>query len=342
MSKQNIRLPGLVRSLRNRHFKVISRHITPKKLANLALLYKNYLLGEEKSSGLPAIIKVEPSIACQLACTDCRGNATREDLKTRRETPFMSLDLYKKMIDELGPTLLEASLYDEGEPLMAPGIVEMVRYAANANVGTVISTNASFDPEKREIEAKLLGLADAGLDYIIFSIDGTTQQTHSAYRKGGNLSWTYENLRKFAAYVQKHNHPTRIEWQMIDFAETKEGEWQENRSEQAEARRMAHNLGVKFQLIANSLTNNQDRSYQRSNRCILPYISCAIDFRGNVSACISYDSETLTMGNLEGSPSFAALWNSPKYQELRRNHFNQNSCYTSENLRCLRCDRYKG
>ena len=58
----------------------------------------------------------------------------------------------------------------------------MVKYASAKKIYTATSTNAHYltdDNAKRTIES--------GLDRLIISIDGTTQDVYQQYRVGGNL-----------------------------------------------------------------------------------------------------------------------------------------------------------
>ena len=188
-----------------RHWDVMKRHIDPISSVNIALALASHKLGLEKSMGDPVIIKFEPSIACQLRCDCCRGGRTRQDLLGSKASRFMDINLYRKIMDEVGDTLLEASLYDEGEPLLCPDIVEMVKIAAERNVGTVISTNASFNPDSQVYRERLLGVADAGLDKMIIALDGLDAETHQAYRKGSNFYHVLANMQMLAQYVQEND-----------------------------------------------------------------------------------------------------------------------------------------
>ncbi|MFH1770742.1 MAG: SPASM domain-containing protein [archaeon] len=333
-----LELPGFSETLK-RHWSVMKRHIAPSKLLNLSKALASYKIGMDKVYSLPSIIKFESSIACHLKCYECVGEETRSNLNGK--TPFMDLDLYTEIMEENGSTLLEANLYDEGEPMTSPHIVEMVRIASMKNVGTVISTHASFKPGGN-ISNKYFNIIDEGLDKIIFAIDGVTQETHGTYRQKGNIEFSLANLKKVADYVHKQGLSTIIEWQMIQFWETVNGQWSRNVKEIEEAKIIANDLDIDICIMPNRFTNNQDKNYERQTRCILPYITCSIDFEGNVGACLAYDSPGLEMGQISPSQSLKDIWNSVLFTEMRKEHFKPENKLLNPEINCYSCDRFGG
>jgi MoaA/NifB/PqqE/SkfB family radical SAM enzyme len=93
--------------------------------------------------------------------------------------------------------------WDWGEPLMHPRIVDMIRDARRHDIHTIISTNglAGDSPER------LRALVDAGLSYIIVCVDGATQETYSAYRRGGRLARVLTTLRNLVAARGSRPYP---------------------------------------------------------------------------------------------------------------------------------------
>jgi MoaA/NifB/PqqE/SkfB family radical SAM enzyme len=80
----------------------------------------------------------------------------------------------------------------------------MVRYAADKKIYTATSTNAHYlsdDNAKRTIES--------GLDRLIISIDGTTQEVYEQYRIGGKLEKVLEGARNIVKWKKemKSNTP---------------------------------------------------------------------------------------------------------------------------------------
>lgn len=95
---------------------------------------------------------------------------------------MLQLQRFEKIIEEQRRTLINIMFYFQGEPYLNPEFLEMVKIANRKKIFTVTSTNAHYltdENAKKTIES--------GLDKIIISIDGTTQDTYEQYRVGGQL-----------------------------------------------------------------------------------------------------------------------------------------------------------
>lgn len=88
--------------------------------------------------------------------------------------------------------LLYLTFYFQGEPYLNPSFLEMVKYAVSKRIYTSTSTNAHYlndETAKKTVES--------GLDRLIISVDGTTQETYSSYRIGGKLDKVIEGTKIF-------------------------------------------------------------------------------------------------------------------------------------------------
>ena len=76
----------------------------------------------------------------------------------------------------------------------------MVSFAASKKIYTATSTNAHYlndENARRTIES--------GLDRLIISIDGTTQDVYEQYRIGGQLEKVLEGTRNIVKWKKKLN-----------------------------------------------------------------------------------------------------------------------------------------
>jgi radical SAM protein with 4Fe4S-binding SPASM domain len=99
-------------------------------------------------------------------------------------------DLFKKTIDELSDTLLYLIFYFQGEPYLHPRFLDLVKYASQKKIYTATSTNAHYLNETLARKT-----VESGLDRLIVSIDGTTQDVYEQYRVGGKLEKVLEGTR---------------------------------------------------------------------------------------------------------------------------------------------------
>jgi len=133
----------------------------------------------------PTHIDFESTNNCNLRCVMC----PREFMKEKKG--FMDLNLFKKVIDEGSRKGLKSiKLNWRGEPLIHKDIAEMVGYAKRSGIIEVMfNTNGLLLTEDRARK-----LIDAGLDKIIFSIDGATKKTYEKIRTGGNYDILIKNV----------------------------------------------------------------------------------------------------------------------------------------------------
>jgi|TARA_Y100000310_G_scaffold344458_1_gene457328 radical SAM protein with 4Fe4S-binding SPASM domain len=137
------------------------------------------------------------------------------------EEAFGSMDwnLYTKIIDEGAKNgLASIKLNWRGEPLLHPKIVEMVKYAKDKGIVEVqFNTNAQLLTE--DLSRRLI---DAGLDRIIFSVDGATTETYEKIRRGGKYDRLVNNIETFLRL--KKEKGTKLPLTRIQFVKMKENE----------------------------------------------------------------------------------------------------------------------
>jgi MoaA/NifB/PqqE/SkfB family radical SAM enzyme len=107
----------------------------------------------------------------------------------------MDVRLFERIIDQVGPYLLTASLWAWGEPLLHPRLKEVLRAARKHGVITLLSTNGQHLGKESVLEA----LIDEPPDYLILAFDGLTDGTNSAYRVGAALEPILDGVKKLAA-----------------------------------------------------------------------------------------------------------------------------------------------
>jgi radical SAM protein with 4Fe4S-binding SPASM domain len=101
-----------------------------------------------------------------------------------------SLDLatFQRLVDDL-PDLEKVTLQGLGEPLLAPHLFEMIRYAAARGVRTGFNTNGTvLTRDKAE------RLVDAGLHWLHVSLDGATPETYESIRRGADFAKVRRNV----------------------------------------------------------------------------------------------------------------------------------------------------
>ncbi|WKN46364.1 SPASM domain-containing protein [Tunicatimonas pelagia] len=275
-------------------------------------------------SGLPISLSVEPTTACNLRCPECPSGLR----SFTRPTGKLSLDLFRQTIDELHPTLLYLLLYFQGEPYLHPQFLELVEYAAQRNIYTATSTNAHF--LKDEAARKTVA---SGLDRLIVSIDGTTQETYESYRIGGKLDKVLEGTENIIRWKKKLRSLTpNVIFQFLVV--------QPNEHQIDEVQQIAKKIGVdevRFKtaqiydyeqgspLIPTKekyarYRKQADGSYAIKNKlldhCWKMWHSCVMTWDGRIVPCCFDKDAHHVLGSVQ-QKSFREIWYGEAYQQFR-------------------------
>src|SRR5215204_3630487 len=149
--------------------------------------------------GYPISISFEPTTSCNLRCPECPSGLRAFS----RPTGMLKKDFFSNTIDQLYKDLTYLVFYFQGEPYLNPDFLDMVKYASSKKIYTATSTNAHYlndDNAKRTIES--------GLDRLIISIDGTTQDVYQQYRVGGKLEKVLEGTRNVVKWKNEMKSKT--------------------------------------------------------------------------------------------------------------------------------------
>ncbi|MBC7586941.1 MAG: radical SAM protein, partial [Chitinophagaceae bacterium] len=152
------------------------------------------LTGKPLQWGYPISISFEPTTSCNLRCPEC-PSGLRE---FTRPTGMLQKSFFEQTIDDIHKDLLYLIFYFQGEPYLNPDFLNMVKYAHDKGIYTATSTNAHY-----LTDAKAKATVESGLDRLIISIDGTTQDVYQSYRIGGKLEKVLEGARNIVKWKKE-------------------------------------------------------------------------------------------------------------------------------------------
>ena len=144
--------------------------------------------------GLPVSVTFEPTTSCNLRCPEC-PSGKRE---FTRPTGMLQADFFRNTIDELYRDISYLIFYFQGEPYLNTQFLEMVKYASSKNIYTATSTNAHYLNDSNSKQT-----IESGLDRLIISIDGTSQETYEQYRIGGELNKVIEGTKNIIRWKKQ-------------------------------------------------------------------------------------------------------------------------------------------
>ncbi|MGK4422530.1 radical SAM protein, partial [Klebsiella pneumoniae] len=76
--------------------------------------------------------------------------------------------------------------------------LKMVKYAHDKRIYTATSTNAHYLTDEKAKQT-----VESGLDRLIISIDGTTQDVYQQYRVGGKLDKVLEGVKNIVKWKKE-------------------------------------------------------------------------------------------------------------------------------------------
>lgn len=303
--------------------------LTPARLWNgikvLGSYYLSLIRKKPVQWGLPVSISFEPTTSCNLRCPECPSGLRA----FTRPTGMLQKDFFRQTIDEIHKELLYLIFYFQGEPYLNPGFLEMVKYAADKKIYTATSTNAHYLTDENARKT-----VESGLDRLIISIDGTTQETYKQYRVGGNLDKVIEGAKNIVKWKKELNSKTPFVF--FQFLVVKHNEHQVE-----EIKQLAKEIGVDevrfktaqvydYENDPNNLIptidkfsrykKNKDGSYSSknklANRCWKLWHSNVITWDGLVVPCC-FDKDAMhRLGNLKNE-SFKEVWHNSNYRQFR-------------------------
>ncbi len=307
---------------------LILNRLTIRKLWNISIVYLSYQIsrisGKNIHWGRPVTISFEPTTACNLRCPECPSGLR----SFTRETGNLKSDFFRATIDQLHKDLLYLIFYFQGEPYINPEFLDMVKYAQSKGIITYTSTNAHFlnDANARKT-------VESGLDRIIISIDGTTQETYEQYRKEGKLANVIQGTKNLVKWKKQLN--SKFPKTIFQFLVVKPNEHQIE-----DVYRLGKEIGVDEVKLktaqvydfanGNELIPTKDKysRYRKMpdgtyrvknallNQCWRMWHSCVITWDGLVVPCCFDKDAKYRLGDLKAA-NFQKIWKGPDYQNFR-------------------------
>jgi len=308
------------------------RKLSPSRLLNMLQVLSSYylsrLLGSPIQWGLPFTISIEPTTACNLRCPECPSGLR----SFQRPTGNLREDFFRSVIDGLQDQLLYLIFYFQGEPYINPAFLDMVRYAHRRGIYTITSTNGHFLNDQN---AK--ATVESGLDRLIVSLDGTTQEVYEQYRRGGSLANVLQGARNVVRWKRELGATTPH--LIFQFLVVRPNEHQIEAAQRLTREIGFDELKLKTAQIydyeqGNPLIPTQDKyaryarqsdgSYRIKNKllnhCWKLWHACVITWDGRVVPCCFDKDAQHQLGDLQ-LQDFRRIWHGPAYAKFRNSLF---------------------
>jgi MoaA/NifB/PqqE/SkfB family radical SAM enzyme len=327
--------------------------ITPRRLINLYRMRRHFGRGDIELKSYPVRLTVEATNVCNLRCPGCFTGLE----EVGRERSFMPLELYERLLDEMGPYLFQLELYNWGESLLHKQVYDMIARARRHGISTIISTNFSlpFDAEKAE------RLVSSGLNVLGVSLDGASQETYEQYRVWGDIETVLRNVRLVnEAKTRLASKTPRLVWEFHVFPH--------NTGDIEQVKTMARELGMDIEVskgwvagddwqadgpVAREVAAQLNGSIGPRMPCTYLWDTAVINNDGGAAACCGSFYRQDDYGRIKieasdfGSERFRDVWNNWSYRESRRLFTERTGSKAVQRLICFDCpvtvmwERYK-
>lgn len=309
-----------------KHYLISIRYLTPLKILNRILGFVNYCFGKGQffTAMKPVFISVEPADFCQLRCPQCPVG-----MAARNKGTLIDDKVVFDTLNELKKSLIQVIFYFQGEPLLNSRLHEYIRYAHESGIYTSTSTNGMLLNSENARK-----LVESGLDKLIVSVDGTTQEVYEQYRRGGKLERASDGIRFVQEWKKKLGRKTPfVEMQFIVFGT--------NEHQIPEVKRLAKisgadGLALKTAQIYDFEKPNplhtslpaysryrklDDGSYVLKNpvrnRCRRVISGAVLNVKGSVLPCCFDKGSEFAYGSMTDA-DFMTLWQNKKATDFRK------------------------
>ena len=292
-----------------------------RKEFNYKLINWQMKKGHSILFGKPFSLVLDTCSLCNLECVWC---PTGQQRNTRTQC-VMSYDKVLTVFKKLGPYLKKVMLCNWGEPFLNKDLIKEIKIIKKKyDFHLILSSNLNVKLSQEQA----IALIKSGLDVLICSIDGATQEIYEIYRRKGNLNIVFENLNLLIKTKKENNSAgPLIIWQYLVF--------KHNEKELNIAEKLAKEIGVDEINFAKpwcpedwistlpqynnyKINNNNKKEYiQLSKQCYCLWTTMVINADGSVSPCCSVEDKQNDFGNFFNQ-SFFSLWNNKNYRIARK------------------------
>jgi radical SAM protein with 4Fe4S-binding SPASM domain len=306
------------------------RTFTFRRLFNLIKTGFSFLLSAilQKSIvwGIAPTMTIEPTNICNLKCPLCTTGAG----EMKRSAGKMSLDTFDALMNKMGDDIFFLLIYHQGEPYINQHFFDFVKIAKKKNIYVTTSTNGHYFTKKNISKS-----IESGLDSMIVSIDGVTQESFEKYRVKGNLEKVVQGTKELMQERKKRK--SRTPNVALQFLVMKH-----NESEIEEIQKLGKEMGVDRVLIKNIEVRSfdealewlpQENSFRRYNvsenefivkgqnnkkSCSRPWMSTLINWDGTFVPCCFDKNGQYPMGNIHKTSEIRDIWMGDTINDFRK------------------------
>jgi len=257
----------------------------------------------------PPYVQIEPTSICNFRCVFCYQ--TDESFSNRQSEHMgsMTLETFKRIVDEIEGNVEFVSLASRGEPLMCRDLPAMLNFAFGKFLNLKVNTNASILTEERSH-----ALLSGSVRTVVFSADAAEEPLYSQLRVNGKLEKVLRNIERFEQIRQDQYPDSKVITRVSGVFVNKEQDLE----------KMIKLWGGMVDQISFVRYNPWENVYQAPPSNVIAPCSdlwrrLFIWFDGRVNPCDTDYKSELSVGDIWQN-DIRAIWSGPDYQALRVAH----------------------
>jgi radical SAM protein with 4Fe4S-binding SPASM domain len=272
----------------------------------------------------PISMQIDPASLCNFKCAFCPTGDPRLIKQSGRAQTFMKLDLFEKIVGDISKferNLKVLKLFKDGEPMLNPHFLDMVRMAKQEKKIDRVETTSNgskLGPGFNE------ALVESGIDRVVLSIEGVTSERYLTFAR---VKFDYD------AFVEKVRHLYSIRGNMklhvktvaqnLDYSIGEDKQFFDTFGPISDGIFIENTVSSWPSFAVNGAVDKDIDAYGREtvHKEICPYLfySLSVNADGVVSPCCVDWNRELAIGNLT-TESLFDIWNGEKLRDLRRQH----------------------
>jgi radical SAM protein with 4Fe4S-binding SPASM domain len=307
----------------------IIKKLSLYKIYNYNKLLLSYFVSKlsktDRHNALPFALSIEPTTSCNLRCPQCPSGLRQ----FTRPTGMLDPAMFAKFVSQVKKHVHSLTFYFQGEPYLNPDFLKMVRVASDNKLYTITSTNAHYLTD--EVSKYTI---QSGLDEIIISVDGTSQEIYEQYRVGGDLDKVLAGAQNIIKWKKELKSRTPyVVFQFVAF--------RSNEHQVSEIKKLGKDMGADivriktaqiydFENSQHMIPENEALSrYKKSSsgnweiknklldQCWRMWQACVITWDGKIVPCCFDKDAKYQLGDLK-THTFKEIWFSEPYHQFRK------------------------
>lgn len=298
-----------------------------RKIFVLPKAYPREELAELLPLPNPISMQVDPASLCNFKCAFCPTGDPHLVKQSGRKQTFMKRELFEKVVADISAferNLKVLRLFKDGEPMLNPHFIDMVRIAKNEPKIERVETTTNGSKLGPGFNEQLV---DAGLDRIVLSIEGVTAERYLSFAR---VRFDFEG------FVEKVRHLYEIRGdlklhvktvaQNLDYANGEDRKFLDTFGPISDGIYIENTIASWPQFAVDGAVDAAIDAYGgrtvKKDLCPYPYYTLSINADGVVSPCCVDWNRDLALGSVV-TESLLDIWNGEALNALRRQHLTE-------------------